>query len=128
MQKRDCLNRIENWLKYRGAGIGMKESFEKQAQIADILKEMSLSYTKWLILPGEENREGMSEEEAGEWNEILMSVFARLPAYQEKEDALWDRLARLFETLLPKRKNDGQKFRLLERSAPEGEEALGRKT
>lgn len=128
MQKRDCLNRIENWLKYRGAGIGMKESFEKQAQIADILKEMSLSYTKWLILPGEENREGMSEEEAGEWNEILMSVFARLPAYQEKEDALWDRLARLFETLLQKRKNDGQKFRLLERSAPEGEEALGRKT
>ena len=78
MQKRDYLKQAECWLKNRNAGIGIKESFEKEMRASDVLKETSLSHVDWLILPGEKE-DWMSEEEAKEWNAILTAAFAFLP-------------------------------------------------
>lgn len=125
MQKRDYLKQAECWLKNRNAGIGIKESFEKEMRASDVLKETSLSHVDWLILPGEKE-DWMSEEEAKEWNAILTAAFAFLPEYRKKEEELWDGLSRLYETLLQKREKHHREARLFGRCIPDEGNVIGR--
>lgn len=124
MEREAYLEQIGEWLKGRDCGRGIRESFRLPKDACGVPEECLLSYTGWLVLPGEEGAAGMSQEAAREWNGILFSAFARTSIYGQAERVLWDRLERLSERLQTEAETHGTACRLLERAVPAGEREL----